>query len=552
MLFLTITSFMMENMVFGPLHMLIAGLVFLGINWVYLKDVSLKKYFLAVFIFLCVTKFEILFWPPYGDSASGPCAEAIWLARHNFNYVSLAAQRSFLAGGPKVYLFSIYPAFLALLIKLIPNAKIFLLVNHLFVFAFSAGIVSFFRGIVQKILHKDFALISSLWLLFIPLFQSQVEQINMAVPMLFFAVLSAYYLVDKRVWIASLMAIVAALVKGVAIIICGSVFVVCCGLCLFDSNIKRKWSVFFAGFVSMVFVVLKYFAAFFVLNKDGKAEMVGWLMGWNSMRNTGIFYVFVFVAICFFGYLLWSKMKQGIGIRAFLMREYVMGVMLVYTCSWFALFVHSQGLQPRYWLLMTPFNLFCVIFVMGLFIRSEILRKSLLTTAIVFSCVCSYGLFYEPVLMNAHSAQERTLEYRNDLLAHMEMVRILERRFSHFTIGAPFTFGHTLALRELGYVSRDLDILMYQFPCTYGIKTFRGLAELDLYKTIWVGVKTDPNLPKVLAGKIEYPIGPEDQIVETIKYGNREINLFVGGISIEKMRILRFHMLQQMIKQGLI
>lgn len=543
---------MMENLIFGPIHMVLSAVIFLCVYWYYLKDVSLKKYFWAVFLFLFATKFEICFWPPYGDSASGPCAEAIWLARHNFDYVLLSKQASFIAGGPKVYLFSIYPTFLAVLMKLIPNVKLFLFVNHVIVLGLAAGIVALFKGITQKKLSADCAALSSMVLLFIPLFQSQAEQINMAVPMLFFAVLSAYYLVDKRVWLAVLMAIAAAMVKGVAIIICASVFVVCCGLCLFDKELKKKWSVLLAGCVAMGFVVLKYLAAFFVLNKDGKAGMVGWLMGWNSMKSAGIFHVFILVTVLLLAIFVWLMLKKKLSVRALFMQEYVMLVMFVYTCSWFALFVHSQGLQPRYWLLMAPFNLFGLIFVVMTFVRGEMLRMSILITAIIFGALCSYGLFYEPVLMNAHSAQERTLEYRNDLKAHLEMAKILEQRFSKFTIGAPFTFGHTLALRELGYVSQDLDILMYQFPNTYGIRTFKGLAQLDLYRTIWVGVRTETNLPKVFADNFQYPIAAEDQIVETIQVGDRRIDLFVGGVAIEKMRVLRIHMLRQMVQKGLL
>ena len=69
----------MEEVLFGPLSMVFSGLAFLLFSLKFLQGVKKIWFFAAVFLYLIFIKFEILFSPPYGDSASGPWMEAVWL-----------------------------------------------------------------------------------------------------------------------------------------------------------------------------------------------------------------------------------------------------------------------------------------------------------------------------------------------------------------------------------------------------------------------------------------------------------------------------------------
>ncbi|MFA5087835.1 MAG: hypothetical protein WC552_02235, partial [Candidatus Omnitrophota bacterium] len=111
----------MEEFYLGPLGVLIAGifLLFLSVN--YLQGVSAAALAGIIFIFLVLTKFEVLFFPPYGELVAGPYAEASWLFRHSFDYAGLIQQDNFSQGGPKVYLFSVYPTIAALMMKFSPS-----------------------------------------------------------------------------------------------------------------------------------------------------------------------------------------------------------------------------------------------------------------------------------------------------------------------------------------------------------------------------------------------------------------------------------------------
>src|SRR3989338_5627186 len=75
----------MEEALWGPLTQLISGLLFTFFALRFLKSSSPKTFGIAVFIFLCITKYEVLLFPLYGDAIGGPFAEARWLAEHNFD-----------------------------------------------------------------------------------------------------------------------------------------------------------------------------------------------------------------------------------------------------------------------------------------------------------------------------------------------------------------------------------------------------------------------------------------------------------------------------------
>jgi hypothetical protein len=206
-----------EESFFGPLTQLISGLLFAGFALLFLSRAGRLKFGLAVFLYLLLTKFDVLGFPPYGDAIGGPFAEAIWLKKNHFNYAGLFAQPGYAAGGPKVYVFTIYPTCLALLMTVFWNVKVFLAVNHLLVFAMAAAIAAWLRDIAVRVFSRDAAILLSLILLYMPLFQSQTEAINMEMPCVFFIMCSAHALVDRKIGRAALMAILAMAVKGIGV-----------------------------------------------------------------------------------------------------------------------------------------------------------------------------------------------------------------------------------------------------------------------------------------------------------------------------------------------
>ncbi len=163
---------LIQELVFGPMMQTLSFVLLALMLWRYCRGVSLKVFALIIFIFLLITKWEVLLFPPYGDAIGGPFAEALWLFEHNFDYVGLFHQPTFTVGGPRVYFFSIYPGFLALTLKAIPWTQVFLVFHHLLTFALTAGIITMVREYSRMFFDSVLAILVALILLALPVFQS--------------------------------------------------------------------------------------------------------------------------------------------------------------------------------------------------------------------------------------------------------------------------------------------------------------------------------------------------------------------------------------------
>lgn len=525
-----------EELFLGPISMVASGLAFLSFCFFYLKKVNIKIFALAVFLYFLVTKIEVLFFPPYGDSIVTAFAEAIWLARHSFDYIGLANQPTYFLGGPKIYLFSIYPTYQAILIKLIPNVKFFLLINHLITFALGASIAALFRNILLKLFNEKIALLISILFLSLPLVQSMVEAINMAIPVLFFSMISINYLVKKNIRMASIMVIIASLVKGYAVTICLSISIVSIFLFLWgEKEYRFKWKTLFWGLLSILVLAMKAFVPFLLFKESVEMERIRLFYGWrNHLMWYRPLYFYLGTLLACVVFFIKEKInnphKFAISMRHFVQQYYIPLIFFVGAGTWLFVFLHTYAFTGRYTLLLTPFTLFCGFFAFQLFIKSEKFLQWSLISLIIFSFLCSYGLLYPSEITDTYFvAFERSLEYRKDIKVNLRLARKIENRFHNFTIGAPFCLAQLLALPELGYVRKNLDVMIYGMQCTYGnIKNFEGLSKVDREKTIWVGDNT------VSWSK---PLKPYDRVVEEICEGTRKIVLFSGGMAIEDGRL---------------
>ena len=114
-----------EDHLVGPFTNFVEYVLFTIFVFIYLQKSTPLIFFVYVFSFLCLIKLEVLLYPPYGDAIGGPFAEGWWLFKHHFDYLGLLHEPSYALGGARVYFFSLYPTYLALLLKLIPKISVF-------------------------------------------------------------------------------------------------------------------------------------------------------------------------------------------------------------------------------------------------------------------------------------------------------------------------------------------------------------------------------------------------------------------------------------------
>jgi hypothetical protein len=439
-----------EDKFFGPLTNSISHIVFLMFVLLYLQKSSVKSFCLAVFVFLLVSKWNVLFYPFYGDAIGGPFAEGWWLAKNNFNYLGLLQQPGYELGGPRVYLFSLFPTFLALLMKISPSPKFFLVINHCIVFAQAALVVALMRRITAKVFAEPIPLLTAILILALPLFQSQTEAINMEMPCLFFSVLAVWFLVEKRWWPASVCSVLAMLVKGHGIIAGGTVFLTMVFLLVKDSKNLNKSFIGAAG-LPVLFSLWLVLSKFFLKDQHAVAGMIKLGAGLPSLKIMIIPHLYWVSLGLFILYVFSKKPKNETFSRNLLTQYYPQVVVFIMAGMWYLLFLNFYAVSPRYKLELAPFLVLCIIFAGGLFLpKTGKLIPFLLLVAVTVSSWASFGLFESPLGASYHVLQERTLEYRNDLKLGMKTARMMEERFKGFTIGAPFIVAQTLTIPELG------------------------------------------------------------------------------------------------------
>jgi len=529
-----------EDSLFGPLSILISMVFFLIFALRFFKGCRLWQFALAVFVFLVITKADVLSFPPYGELVAGPYAEATWLSNNSFDYVGLANEKNFSQGGPKVYLTSIYPTIAAFLMKISPTPMIFIVLNHLLIFILAAFVLAILREILLKLYDHETAILVVGALLSLPIFQCMTEMLHMEMLGIFFAMFSAYFLIKRKIELASVMAILSAWSKGTGGFTCVAVLVVGCTLFFMEKKQRGNWRYLLWGVLSVVFGFMKLlFWRMFIHKIQPAANALSLFAGisplWEIAKAELLLFIASLILVAFL--YLREKCNDVTQDVLFIKKHYVAFVMFIFAGMWFGLFINVSVMAYRYELFLMPFLVFCLFFVVNILTRSKNIIYWLLIASVVVFSLGSYGMFHfkkYPSSIYSYHKFERSLEYRNDLKLHMRLAKEIEERFSGFTIGAPFVIAQKLALANLGYVKKPMDVVIYGMPCTYGgIKNFQGLKAMDIRKTIWIGFP-DSNI----LGDVPYPVDPKDKVLKKIVVGDKEVVLFMGGIAIEKMRLL--------------
>lgn len=150
---------------------------------------------------------------------------------------------------------------------------------------------------------------------------------------------------------------------------------------------------------------------------------------------------------------------------------------------------------------------------------------------ILFLSLCSYGWWiYAKDSLPGGNQFERSLEYRNDLKLHMKIAEELENHYADFKIGGPIITVQTLNFREIGYVTKPLDVMVYGMKSPHEtIAEFPGLQNLNLYRTVWVGLGVERR-----EKPFPYPIHENDKILQEFYVGDKMAVLFQGGLAIQQ------------------
>lgn len=524
-----------EEMLWGPVLQVISALMLLLITLGPFKGISSRGFFGLIFGFLVMTKWNVLGFPPYGDSVGGPFAEGWWLAQNHFDYAGLLNQPGYAAGGPRVYFTSAFPTYLALMFKLFPPVKLFLAVNHLVFFAMAAGVVTAVRAIGRKVFSIEAAGLLAAVVCSWPVFQTQLEAINMELPSLFFAMLSALALTRGQISRAGGAALASLIFKGSGIFACAGFILVAILELLEEADRRRKiawigWSLLLLAMTGLS-IGVKYWLG----DQHTSGGLIGFCAGLPSLRISPVTYFYLadlgLLALAW----LWRRLARGNSSDIFSPDRAswrINRVMLIFAGMWFLLFLNFMVFAPRYRMALYPFLLFTLFWT---FARVVVQRRWQVAGLVIVLITVQYQAYgrRNQVLPVDYVLLEENLQYRNDLRLYQKLARTIEEKYAGAaTVVAPFITAQTLAIPGFGYVRAGREVVAYGFPCVYGgVRVYPGLEALDLRHTIYTTMAIDQGTKDM-----PYPLHPNDRVLEVVEVGNRKAWIFMGGFAIDMMR----------------
>ena len=513
-----------EEVSLGPASAVFCALAFLLLSVRYWAQASALKFAGAVFVYFLITKSEVLLFPPFGDDMTGPFTEGIWLCQNAFDYRLLSQQPTFIHGGAKVYLFSIYPTFLAAGMTLITNTKAFLFLNHLLSFGLAAGVVALFRSMALRSFSPRLSLLLSVLLMTFPVFQAQAESINMDMPALFFSMAAVHALGERKFLRAGLCALVAMSIKFYAFFIGLTVFVMCAVIFLTQTNGKKRFDILFSGCLPLVFGILQAFLLSKFLNSHDNSYAVGVFSGRIWLARSTALYLFVLsvLALAVLGARkgLWSSGEKCV---RFVEKYDTALLCFVAVAGWFVIFGQSYFFGVRYYVHMVPFFIFCIAFFTSVIFKSRRTVAFLALIAIVLAGTCSYGVNYTDRDYGQGSA--RSLEYRSAVHFYAQLVGRVEEQFPGRTVVAPLLVAQALGMEKLGYAATRNDVKIYFWPSKgLGIQELSEADEAQGDRMVWIALNNRKDFPL---------IDPwQDRVLDQVLYGTQRADIFTGGTRI--------------------
>lgn len=468
--------------------------------------------FLALWAGITAWRWEIIDSPPYWDSAMGLFLEANFLAETGFDYRRLwFEERRFIEGGAAIYLTSILPTVVAVLMTSLDTPREVFIAYHLFTFACAAGVALLVVAICRPWAGWLGAALIGAAVLTTPVFSTQIDMLGMDLPMLLMALLSAWCAVQRKFFWAALAGCAAFLTKMSGGLVLGALFApLLLDLALQYQGTSVRWRRRIWLFTSLAcFVVagIMLLDAWIGNLETSAVEQyeIDQTRGLTVMKDF-LFWCPELVLIAAVIFMFWPVVtvyrvlalrRQGTTTREALHDVLLEDPIEVY--SWTIvlgmLLVLSLAYSiPRYLILPLPF-----LYILGgrlLFRRQRVSWLSAAPFAILlgFNLANQDGRLYPAfpdeakIDLRTGAALERSREYLADHRANQRAVQFLAENCTDRTIFAGNPFVHFLGLPRLGYVDEPLHGYSISTYSSDTFPTVEHLPEGEVSEPVFVHV----------------------------------------------------------------
>lgn len=419
----------------------------------------------------------------------GLFVEANFLAETDFDYGRLIyEEKRFLEGGPAVYVISIMPTLLAIVMKLAPSVEAVFILGHLFTFACAAAAAVLIYSSLYRHTGPIPAGLVAVAVLTTPVFAVQIDMIGMDLPLATLGLIVVAFLSKHRYLAAGLAATLAFAVKISGALLTTATacfFVLLLVLDRWKGPAQRQRRMWIGAGVALFLIALQLLSASWRSSLPTN-EIDNWdianAQGWESLGPAlqgcpeVMVVTLVAAALSILSATSWTLSRwrdaklhpqQALNFKAAQMAIaeqplpvftwiVVVGItialMLVYTI-------------PRY--LVLPIPLLYATCGLLLFSRPKIRPYSgvLVAGLIVFNVANSSGRFLPPVAVLETDTEynrrtgallERSQEYLEDHNDNLQVIDLIKREYSDRTILTGNPFAYMLSLPRLGYVDQPL------------------------------------------------------------------------------------------------
>ncbi len=456
--------------------------------------------FVALSICITVWRWEIIDSPPYWDTAMGLFLEANFLADTEFDYARLwFEERRFIEGGAAIYLTSVLPTFVALLMTWFHSPDTVFVAYHLFTFACAAAATLLVVAICRPWSGTLGAVLIGAVVLTTPIFSVQIDMLGMDLPMLVLALLSAWCVVREHYVWAALTGCAAAVTKMSGGLVLGALFVPL----LLDLALRYRGKPVAWRRRIWLFTSLACFALAGVLILDASIENldtsavehyeINQTQGLIVMKDLP-YWCPELVLIAITTMVAWpvvtawrviASRREGRStqdaIHAVLAEDpieiyswaIILGILLILSLAYTI---------PRYLILPLPFLYMIVGSLLFRGRQKHWLAATPLAVLLGFNLANQDGRFYPTLPEEARidyrtgAILERSREYLADHRANQRAVAYLAEHCADRTIFVGNPFVHFLALPRLGYVNQSLHGYSVS---TYGTEHFPTVEQLS-------------------------------------------------------------------------
>ncbi len=439
---------------------------------------------------ICVWRSPIVFEPPYWDSAMGLFAEANFLAETDFDYGRLMyEEKRFLEGGPAVYVISIMPTLVAIVMKLAPSTQAVFIIGHLFTFACAAAVAVLTFGLLYRDTGPIPAGLIALAVLTTPIFAVQIDMLGMDLPLATLGLVVAGFLTKHRYLAAGVAATLAFAVKlsgALLTVATACFFMLLLVLARWKGPVQRKRRMWIGAGVAFFLIGIQMLSSNWrsslPTDKEGAWDFAN-AQGWQSLAPvlqgcpevvvvTLLTAVLSVVSAVAWVIVRYREAKQDsqkpLGFRA-LQAAIAEQPLPVFT--WTVVCGISIALLlvytiPRYLILPIPL----VYVTCGLLLFSQKKWRPfagvLVAGLIVFNVANSSGRFLPAVATDGTDNEydrrtgallERSREYIDDHNDNLQVIDLIQREYSDRVILACNPFTYLLSLPRLGYVEQPLQ-----------------------------------------------------------------------------------------------